>query len=104
MPVVVVTPTPVIEETKVETVEAPEVKAAKKEENDPVRSHGWGRLEKVPTLEGILLEEGAEPYCLIDGEIFKVGDYHADKQIVAITRRNVKLINSQGESFLLKMK
>jgi len=54
-------------------------------------------------LEGVILD-GKEPYSIINGKILKAGDYLADKQVMAIQRSAVTLMNSEGESFLLKMK
>jgi len=52
-----------------------------------------------PVLQGVILDE-AEPYCLINGQIFKLGDEWQGKKITGISAKGVILVSKEDSLFL----
>jgi hypothetical protein len=53
-----------------------------------------------PVLQGIILDE-SEPYCLIENEIYKIGEIWNGKTVTKISGEGVELLGAGGErSFL----
>lgn len=52
---------------------------------------------RTGVLQGVILDS-AEPLCLIEGKILKVGDVWEDKKITAITGQGVSLADKQGNA------
>ena len=66
---------------------------------DPNKGHA--RNQSV--LEGVVLDD-REPFGLIAGQIYKIGDFWEGKEIVSINRRGIYLRDSDGKASFLKTK
>jgi len=69
----------------------------------PMKILAQGNSQTYRIVEGIIYDQ-KESYCLIGGEIYKVGDYWAGKKITAITREQVYAMGSGGQAVVLQRK
>ena len=53
------------------------------------------------SLQGIVLGEGQDPYCILDGDLLKIGDVWRGSRITAINNEGVSLAQLNGTSILL---
>jgi hypothetical protein len=63
--------------------------------NTPVR----GTFSR--SLQGVILGDGQDPYCILDGDLLRVGDAWRGSKITAISNKGVSLTQLNGTPILL---